>query len=100
VTHRKDTVKQNNLMRVKKGDKLAKVIEGAGFKTASIVVVTGVKNHGRNILLNDEDDVASGVSSFNSVTGQAVANYIPGFRSYLMQIEDAKADPSIEFEEE
>lgn len=87
------------LLRPKVGDKLAKIISGGGYKTASIVKVTGVRNNGLIILINDEEDESAGVNSFNAVTGQAVASYIPGFYSSLMTIKDAKADPNIDFEE-
>ncbi len=88
-----------NMLKVKRGDTIAKVIVGAGCKTASKVEVTGVRNKGQIILLNGETDIAAGVSSYNAMTRRAVASYIPGFYTYLATIEEVDSDPSIEWEE-
>lgn len=82
---------------VKEGDKLAKIISIGGLESASIVEVTGVKNNGKNILIDGEEDVGAGVNSFNALTGRAVASYISGCFTRLMTVEDAKA-AGIEFE--
>lgn len=87
------------MLKVKKGDKVVKVLTGAGFRTASYQEVTGVRNHGQIILLNDETDVSAGVNAYNAITRQAVASYIPGFSTMLLTEEEAKAEKDIEFEE-
>ena len=79
---------------LKKGDKVVKLILGGGMETACIQTIAGVCNKRKLISVDSshvktakdiEDD---GVGVYRMSDGRAVADYIPGFTSRLVYLED------------
>ena len=77
--------------KFKKGQSVAKVIAGAGVQTVTFAKVQKVKgNIGQVCADDDMDEVDNSLRSFNLTTGLAVENWIPGFNSRIVSLEEAK----------
>lgn len=71
-------------MSFKKNEIVVKVIEGAGFRTASLARVQAVK---RGVAFTGEGTKPDDVDAYDAETGQAKVNYISGFTSYLVALD-------------
>lgn len=73
---------------MKKNELVIKVIEGGGVRTAAIRrvmrVVKGVAYLGDATKPDD-------VNAYDVKTGRAKVDYIPGFSSYLVQLDDGES---------
>ena len=73
---------------IKKGNKVVKILTGAGCETASIQEVAKVSVK-KGLVYTDLDHIEDdGVSTFRISDGRAVANYISGFSSRLVVLEE------------
>lgn len=77
--------------KFKKGQLVAKVIAGGGFQTVTFAKVQKVNGGIGQVCSDDDmDEVDSSLRSFNLATGLAVENWIPGFNSRIVSLEEAK----------
>jgi len=85
------------------GQKVVKVITGAGFSTGSYHYVTGAnKNKGYVSVADTEGGEPWGhhdIHAYHKETGIAFENNIPGFSSKIVSLEEA-ANMDIEMEDE
>jgi hypothetical protein len=73
----------------KKGQKVVRVIYGAGTKTASIVTIGKVSRKKGIVWLDDQDDLSDeSPSAYYLDDGLAVRNWITGFSSCLIILEE------------
>jgi hypothetical protein len=76
-----------------KGEKVVKILSGGGIETASIQVVSAICQK-RDLLSIDPDiskpkDIqADGVQTYRLSDGRAAVNYINGFSSRLVDLEE------------
>ena len=72
---------------MKKGQIVVKILDGAGFRTASFHKVKVVKE---GIIFLGEGRSNNDVSAYYVADGKAVNDYIPGFRTYLAELDDGE----------
>lgn len=75
-------------MMFKKNDKVVKIIIGGGVETASIKVVQAVDKKKGLVFLDSDDRDPEGVQTYRDSDGRAAADYIPGFTSRLIVLEE------------
>ena len=79
---------------MKKGDKVVKLIIGGGFETASIQTIAaadakrGLVSLDASHVFKPADIKLDGVSTYRIADGRATANYIPGFTSRIVELEE------------
>jgi len=71
------------------GDWVIKVIRGPEVRTATLEKVTSATEDGSTVFLGDEWDI-KGVNAFSALTGAARVDYIPGFTSYLVPLDNGE----------
>lgn len=78
-------------LKFKKGQLVAKVIAGGGVQTVTFVKVQKVKGKIGQVCADDDmGEVDNPLRSFNLETGLAVENWIPGFNSRIILLDEAK----------
>lgn len=78
----------------KKGQRVVKLIRGGGTETASITKVVAVDKK-RGLCSTDDSHVfkasdiePDGVQTYRTIDGTAMANYIPGFSTRIVILEE------------
>jgi len=76
---------------IARGDWVIKVIQGGGWRTATLQRIVSATADGATVFLGDASDVGD-VNAFWASTGGARRDYIPGFTSYLVPLDDGEED--------
>ena len=71
-----------------KGQRVVKLIEGMGTETASIQEVAKINKKKNIVWIGDDYHEDDGVNAYFLDSGRAVANYIGGFRSRIVTLEE------------
>lgn len=74
---------------MQKNEIVVKIIEGAGFRTASFARIRRVR---KGIAFTGNGIKADAVDAYDAKTGEAKKNYILGFWSYLVSLDGGVLD--------
>lgn len=72
---------------MKRGEIVVKILQGGGFRTASFAKIKAVK---KGIAYLGEGRKEDDVNAYDSESGRSINNYIPGFSSSIVTLDDGE----------